>query len=178
MPGEHAHSPAQRTRPWSIRFGRRQALFRDNDKARRTSRFGHLAWKPSPPAILAHARAADDFAAIRSSLCSGSMRKRPRRPHVGKLVSTAAAFLPGIASADASLFLISVRAMPQRASALLSRLDLRLKRGIVQRLAVPGASGQARLEDWAGDGTRAAPLGASGSSNWPIMVSGTGVEVP
>jgi hypothetical protein len=37
---------------------------------------------------------------------------------------------------------------------------------------------QAWLEDWAGDGMRAAALGASGSSNWPIMVSGTGVEVP
>ena len=67
---------------------------------------------------------------------------------------------------------------PLRASALLSRLNLRLKRGIVQRLAVLGASDQARLEAWAGDGTRAAPLGASGSSNCPIIVSGTGVEVP
>jgi NAD(P)-dependent dehydrogenase (short-subunit alcohol dehydrogenase family) len=37
---------------------------------------------------------------------------------------------------------------------------------------------QARFEDWAGNGARAAPLGASGSNNCPIMVSGTGVEVP
>ena len=34
-------------------------------EARRTSRFGDPAWKPSPPAILAHAREADDFAVIR-----------------------------------------------------------------------------------------------------------------
>ena len=48
-----------------FRFGRRHALFRDNDKARRTSRFGNPAWKPSPPAILAQAREADDFAVIK-----------------------------------------------------------------------------------------------------------------
>jgi hypothetical protein len=34
-------------------------------EARRTSRFGNPAWKPSPPAILAHAREADDFAVIK-----------------------------------------------------------------------------------------------------------------
>ena len=74
---------------------------------------------------------------------------------------------------------VLVRVRPGHAPApCLSRLNLRLKRGIVQRLAGLGASDQARLEDWAGNGARAAPLGASGSSNWPIMVSGTGVEVP
>ena len=34
-------------------------------EARRTSRLGNLAWKPSPSAILAHAREADDFAVIK-----------------------------------------------------------------------------------------------------------------
>ena len=34
-------------------------------EARRTSRFANPAWKPSPPAILAHAREADDFAVIK-----------------------------------------------------------------------------------------------------------------
>src|SRR3984885_15684328 len=34
-------------------------------EARRTSRFGNPAWKPSPSAILAHAREADDFAGIK-----------------------------------------------------------------------------------------------------------------
>jgi hypothetical protein len=34
-------------------------------EARRTSRFGNPAWKPSPPAILAHAREVDDFAVIK-----------------------------------------------------------------------------------------------------------------
>ena len=38
--------------------------------------------------------------------------------------------------------------------------------------------GQDWVEDWAGEGTRAVAVGASGSSNWPIMVSGIGVEVP
>ena len=33
-------------------------------EARRTSRFGNPAWKPSPAAILAHTREADDFAVI------------------------------------------------------------------------------------------------------------------
>jgi hypothetical protein len=34
-------------------------------EARRTSRSGSPAWRPSPPAILAHAREADDFAVIK-----------------------------------------------------------------------------------------------------------------
>jgi hypothetical protein len=34
-------------------------------EARRTSRSGNPAWNPSPPAILAHMREADDFAVIR-----------------------------------------------------------------------------------------------------------------
>ena len=34
-------------------------------EARRTSRFGNPAWKPSPPAILAHAREVDDFDVIK-----------------------------------------------------------------------------------------------------------------
>jgi hypothetical protein len=34
-------------------------------EARRTSRFGHPAWNPSPPRILAHVREADDFAVIK-----------------------------------------------------------------------------------------------------------------
>ena len=34
-------------------------------EARRTSRFGDPAWKPSPPAILAHAREVDDFDVIK-----------------------------------------------------------------------------------------------------------------
>jgi hypothetical protein len=33
-------------------------------EARRTSRFGDPAWKPSPPAVLADAREAGDFAVI------------------------------------------------------------------------------------------------------------------
>ena len=34
-------------------------------EARRTSRSGDPAWKPSPPAVLAHAREAGDFAVIK-----------------------------------------------------------------------------------------------------------------
>jgi hypothetical protein len=34
-------------------------------EARRTSRLDNPAWKPSPSAILAHAREADDFAVIK-----------------------------------------------------------------------------------------------------------------
>jgi hypothetical protein len=45
-------------------------------------------------------------------------------------------------------------------------------------VAAPGASDQAWLEDGTGEGARDAPVGASGSSIWPIMVSGIGVEVP
>jgi hypothetical protein len=34
-------------------------------EARRTSRFGSPAWEPSPPAVVAHAREFEDFAAIK-----------------------------------------------------------------------------------------------------------------
>jgi hypothetical protein len=34
-------------------------------EARRTSRLGNPAWKPAPPAILAHTCEADDFAVIK-----------------------------------------------------------------------------------------------------------------
>ena len=105
------------------------------------------------------------------------MRKRPRRPDVWQARLGRGRVLAGNCIGRRFTILDPSGPCPS-APVLFSRLNLHLKRGIVQRLAVLGASDQARLEDWAGDGTRAAPLGASGSSNWPIMVSGTGVEVP
>ena len=101
------------------------------------------------------------------------MRKRPRRPDVWQARLGRGRVLAGNCIGRRFTILDPSGPCPS-----FSRLNLRLKRGIVQRLAVLGGSDQVRLEDRAGNGTRAAPLGASGSSNWPIMVSGTGVEVP
>jgi hypothetical protein len=106
------------------------------------------------------------------------MRKRPRRPDVWQARLGRGRVLAGNCIGQRFTVLDPSGPCPS-APALFSRLNSAFEaRHCPAPWAVLGASDQVRLEDRAGNGTRAAPLGASGSSNWPIMVSGTGVEVP
>ena len=56
-----------------------------------------------------------------------------------------------------------------------SRQTILRVRGVASANSVNSHS---RIEGRAADGDLAAAVGASGSSNWPISVSGTGVDVP